>query len=83
MKFLQLTHICSLCGNPVSLESCRTDEHGWAVHEICYVKEIVLGRHADRLLHAWDRVELACDRMAANPPNSSQGLEREKPDLAS
>lgn len=62
MQFLQLNHTCSICGKLVSLETCRTDEHGWAVHEVCYVKEIVLGRNADRLLYSWDRVERMWER---------------------
>jgi hypothetical protein len=28
---------CSICGNPVALESSKTDEQGSAVHEECYV----------------------------------------------
>jgi len=32
---------CAVCGNPVDLESCKTDERGKAVHQKCYVAEIV------------------------------------------
>lgn len=28
---------CSICGNPVQLETSNTDERGKAVHEGCYV----------------------------------------------
>jgi hypothetical protein len=28
---------CALCGDPVSLVESKTDEHGHAVHEECYV----------------------------------------------
>jgi len=35
-------HICWICGNRVSLERCKIDEHGRAVHEDCYVAKIAL-----------------------------------------
>ena len=28
---------CRVCGTPVALESCKTDEHGKAVHDECYI----------------------------------------------
>lgn len=28
---------CWICGRDVSLKDCKTDEHGRAVHEECYV----------------------------------------------
>ena len=28
--------ICWICGKSVELEVCVTDEHGLAVHEVCY-----------------------------------------------
>lgn len=31
---------CWLCGKAVSLETCKSDEHGRAVHEECYVADI-------------------------------------------
>jgi hypothetical protein len=31
---------CSICGNAVSLENCKIDEYGQAVHENCYVAKI-------------------------------------------
>lgn len=33
---------CWICGRVVSLESCKTDEHGNAVHEACYVARVSL-----------------------------------------
>jgi hypothetical protein len=29
---------CVICGKPVELERCKTDENGKAVHEKCYLK---------------------------------------------
>ena len=29
------THYCWVCGHEVSLETCKVDEHGSAVHEAC------------------------------------------------
>jgi hypothetical protein len=31
---------CWVCGNPVELEECNTDEEGRAVHEQCYVEKV-------------------------------------------
>jgi hypothetical protein len=28
-------HYCRICGHEVSLETCKIDEHGSAVHEAC------------------------------------------------
>jgi hypothetical protein len=33
---------CWICGHAVSLETCKTDEHGEAVHEECYVARLAL-----------------------------------------
>jgi len=41
MKFLRDTHTCRLCGSPVSLETSKTDENGQAVHETCYVNQLL------------------------------------------
>jgi hypothetical protein len=27
---------CSICGKPLPLEECKTDDHGNPVHEECY-----------------------------------------------
>ena len=35
-------YICWICGNRVSLERCKIDEHGEAVHENCYVSKLTL-----------------------------------------
>jgi hypothetical protein len=32
---------CGVCGDPVNLENCRTDEHGKAVHQNCYIAGIL------------------------------------------
>jgi hypothetical protein len=32
---------CAVCGNPVDLENCKTDERGKAVHQKCYVAKVV------------------------------------------
>jgi hypothetical protein len=34
--------MCWICGKPIDLETCVTDEHGVAVHEICYRTRIAL-----------------------------------------
>jgi hypothetical protein len=38
------TPTCALCNSLVQLETCKTDEHGTAVHEECYVRKILLAR---------------------------------------
>jgi hypothetical protein len=38
------TWTCWICGGGVSLETCKTDEHGKAVHEECYVARMALER---------------------------------------
>ena len=35
-------HLCRLCGKSVDIASCQTDEHGKAVHEICYTTRLTL-----------------------------------------
>jgi hypothetical protein len=32
---------CVVCGKPVQLESSKTDEHGQAIHELCYITRLV------------------------------------------
>jgi hypothetical protein len=34
---------CAICEQPVNLEESKTDEHGHAVHENCYVWTVELG----------------------------------------
>jgi hypothetical protein len=31
---------CAVCGDTVELERCKTDEHGQAVHQKCYVARL-------------------------------------------
>jgi hypothetical protein len=33
---------CWICGRELSLEDCKTDEHGRAIHEECYVARMKL-----------------------------------------
>ncbi len=33
--------MCSLCTEPVALESASTDENGQPVHEDCYIRSLV------------------------------------------
>lgn len=42
MKFLLDTPGCKICGIGVSLETCKVDEYGRAVHENCYVEKLLL-----------------------------------------
>jgi hypothetical protein len=42
-KFLRFIHElrlpkCSICNEPVELETAKTDEDGKAVHEDCYIR---------------------------------------------
>lgn len=34
--------LCLICGKPVAVETCKTDESGKAVHENCYVLKVKL-----------------------------------------
>ena len=36
--------ICWLCGKSLALESCKTDEHGHAIHESCQVLRLALAK---------------------------------------
>lgn len=36
------THMCWVCGKAVDIKNCKTDEHGSAVHELCYAAKIGL-----------------------------------------
>ena len=40
MVSIHSVHYCWICGKVVSLESCKIDEHGSAVHERCYVAKV-------------------------------------------
>ena len=39
------THVsqCVICGTPVALVNCKTDESGAAVHETCYLARVARG----------------------------------------
>ena len=40
MPYITPFPICYICNKPVSLGTSRTDEHGNAVHEGCYLLKI-------------------------------------------
>ncbi len=56
MAFLKKpVHECWICGSEVSLEECKIDEHGQAVHEDCYL--VALAFHHPTIL----RYKILCD----------------------
>jgi hypothetical protein len=38
------TSLCPLCDKPLELETSRTDENGRAVHEHCYIQQLLASR---------------------------------------
>jgi len=34
-------YVCCICAMPIRLETSKTDEHGHAVHEECYVCKMI------------------------------------------
>jgi len=40
--FSQHPTMCWICGKVVDLKTCKTDEHGNAVHEQCYAAKLAL-----------------------------------------
>jgi hypothetical protein len=46
--------LCWICGRAVTLEDCKVDEHGLAVHELCYVAKVTAAKRTaprdDRVL---------------------------------
>jgi hypothetical protein len=44
------THFCWICGHPVDLETCTTDEHGMAVHADCYAVKAALAKQSKPLM---------------------------------
>lgn len=36
--------ICWICGRPLSLQSCKKDEHGNSVHDQCYAAKLALDK---------------------------------------
>ena len=43
------TLMCWICGRAVRVNSSKTDEHGCAVHEQCYVAKVALVKEYHRL----------------------------------
>lgn len=39
--------ICPACSKPVPLETAKTDDHGRAIHEKCYVLNLLFERTAE------------------------------------
>jgi hypothetical protein len=37
---------CWICGKPIPLEDCKTDDHGHVVHENCYAEVAVQKKSA-------------------------------------
>ena len=48
--------MCWICGRAVRLDTCKTDEHGCAVHERCYLAKIALTKHYHRFGESPSRV---------------------------
>jgi hypothetical protein len=38
--------ICWICGKPVLLHDCKSDDHGRPVHENCYVATVLTEKRA-------------------------------------
>ena len=65
------SYTCRICGNEVSLETCKTDEGGHIVHEFCYTRRLAGNSAAiQSLLHnssvkkRRSRKEIAMDVLA-------------------
>jgi hypothetical protein len=43
------THVCWICGLEVSLEDCKIDERGNAVHEECLIAKTKMEAESSRL----------------------------------
>jgi hypothetical protein len=41
---LKNAHCCWICRNPIDVRTCKTDEHGMAVHGDCYFLKLWLSR---------------------------------------
>ena len=37
---MSIENFCTICGQPSSLEDCKTDDKGHVVHEICYAAKL-------------------------------------------
>lgn len=46
------THYCWICGHDVSLETCKVDEHGSAVHEACLFARMKMENASSRALRS-------------------------------
>lgn len=46
---LKPTYLCWICGKAVDLKTCKTDDHGMAVHEECYALKVTLAIESRRL----------------------------------
>ena len=53
---------CSICKEPVELETAKTDECGRAIHENCYVLKLVASENAGPAVFSKQAV-----RQALNP----------------
>jgi hypothetical protein len=54
------TLICSICKQPVNLEESKTDEHGRAVHENCYIWTVELKKPRRRVIQMRALLTLCC-----------------------
>ena len=52
---MSYTPICSICKEPVTLEESKSDEHGRAIHENCYVWTIALRKPPRGVTRTEDR----------------------------
>jgi hypothetical protein len=71
-----LAHVCSICGKPISLQDCKVDEHGKAVHGTCYADKI--NSTPDGVLRPWRQIarELALENNATRILELSSELTR-------
>ena len=47
----QRSAVCCVCTIPIPLETSKTDEHGKAVHEECYVRKTISRFKRDSPIH--------------------------------
>jgi hypothetical protein len=50
MSYEGLLPRCPVCGGSVNLEDSKTDDHGRAVHENCYVWTVILKKPPKRVV---------------------------------
>jgi len=58
VAFVKETRFCWICGKDISLEHCKTDEHGLSVHESCAAKRTLL-KAARQQTESWRRAAQA------------------------